>query len=124
MRPKQINVLDVLSLSDVVDLVAERTGLFKKQVKLVLDTFRDVALEQVAAGNAIRWHHFGIFLPVVRYIRQQAPDGSLKMVPNRSQIGFAFYPTSATARLKAAVDVQTLLDRGDYNGPRNKYARP
>ena len=39
---KHYNVLDVLSLQDVVDLIATRTGIFKKDVRAVLDAFKEV----------------------------------------------------------------------------------
>lgn len=122
MRPKQVNVFEVLSLDDLVDLVAARTGLFKKDVRTVLDAMRAVVLEQVASGNAIRWHQFGIFLPLVRFKRQQQPDGT-KVVPAKDRLGLVFYPSTAVSSLKAKVDVERLLERGSYNGPSHGYAR-
>jgi nucleoid DNA-binding protein len=121
LRPKQVNVFSVLSLNDLVDLVASRTGIFKKDVRTVLDTMREVVLEQVASGNAVRWHQFGIFLPLVRFTRERQPDGSTKMVPARHRLGFAFYPSATVSNLKPTVDVERLLERGDYNGPSHRY---
>ena len=120
---KHYNVLDVLSLQDVVDLIATRTGIFKKDVRAVLDAFKEVVCEQVASGRAVRWHQFGLFLPVVRMRREKGPDGKTVTVPEKSQLGLVFYPGRLTARLKPRVSVDLLLERGEYSGPAHRYVQ-
>lgn len=121
-KPKHVNALDVLNIGDVIDKIALDTGYFKKDVKKILTKFREVVLDEVAHGNAVRWSGFGIFLPVIRHYRQKTPDGAVKYKVSKSDMGLVFYPSATCAKMKPKVDVDLLLARGDYDGPSHKYA--
>jgi len=110
-RPKHVDALHVHSFTDLVNMIAERTAMLKTEVRSVLSALREVVIEQVSTGNAIRWHRFGIFLPVLRY------SVTNKGTPTSCQIGMAFYPSLRLHNLEAKVDVQELLQRG-YSGYR------
>lgn len=107
-RPKHIDALCVYSFSDLVDMIAERTSMLKTEVRSVLSTFKEVVIDQVSAGNAIRWRRFGVFLPVLRY---STKDNSA--LPSR--IGLVFYPALSLHAIKPQVDVRELAKRG-YSG--------
>ena len=117
-RPKHFNALHVYSFTDLVDMIARHTGLFKRDVRTVLLALKDMVTEQVSAGNAIRWRGFGIFLPVIRYTRK-VEEGRQTLVPSTSRLGMVFYPAAEMQRLKPMVNVRDLLDMGGYHGPRS-----
>lgn len=118
-----VNVLDVLSFEDLVDLVAADTGIFKKDVRAVLKSMRKVIVEQVAGGKAVRWRDFGIFVPTARRIRVKDEEtGKARWDYERHRVGFAFYPYRAVTVLSAdPAVVKQLLARGEYDGPGHPY---
>jgi hypothetical protein len=119
-RPKQVNALEVLTMSDLVDRISDKSGYTKNNVKTVLSTLREVVLSEVARGNAARWKNFGIFVPVIRYTRSK----DLKRWRlDKTAIGMAFYPSKAVTKLKPEIDVDLLLERGEYDGSRHIYAQ-
>lgn len=119
-RPKQVKALEVLTLSDLVDRVADRSPYTKNNVHTVLKLLREVVVEEIAKGNAVRWYRFGTFVPVVRYKKDKTTN-IFKL--DKSTVGLVFYPSSAITSLKPQVDVDLLLERGEYDGRSHVYTK-
>ena len=56
--------------SDLIDLVAEKAHLSKRDAKAALDTFFDLIIEAVLNGQEVNVTNFGVFEPKVRMSRE------------------------------------------------------
>lgn len=121
MRAPQVKANDVLTIDDVVSKIAVQTGMFKRDVKTVLTAFRDLVLDEVAKGNAIRMHRLGIFVPKLRYVAKKSSDGSKRFVLDTSKLGLVFYPSTSAASLAPKTDVEQLISKGPYDGFKHNY---
>ncbi len=58
-----------VSKDKVIDQIASKTGMSKKDVGEVLMHFQEVVMKEVASGNKVTFTGFGVYQPVKRKAR-------------------------------------------------------
>lgn len=119
-RAPHVQAHEVLSLDDVITKLATQTGMFKSDVRRVVVALRDLILDEVAKGNAVRLYRLGIFVPRPRYMTEKTSDGKKRFVLDKSKLGLVFYPSTPAATLKAKTDVEQLINT-PYTGFKHNY---
>jgi len=84
---------------ELVTLVAERTGLPKKEVAQIYDALIEAIREQVKAGNTVNVKGLGIFRPVEKSARE---------VRNPQTGGKVQVPAKVVLKFKPARSVKVL----------------
>lgn len=56
----------VLHKKEIVDKIAERTGLKKKDIKWMYEAFREIIYEELAKGNSVLLRKLFTIMPTVR----------------------------------------------------------
>lgn len=76
----------------LIGLLAEKTGVQKQNVALIINTFIDTVKEEMASNRKVSMRGFGIFFPVfqdTRPVRNPKTGEELMFVPRNS---FRFKP--------------------------------
>lgn len=87
-----------ISNSELIALVAEKTGKTKKDVKETLAAFEDVVLDIALSNNAVTVGELGIFKPVVRKARTAKVPGTDKTVEVPAKSALAFKASKPASR--------------------------
>lgn len=85
----------VLHKKEIVDKIAEKTGLYKKDIKEMIDSFREIVYEELKEGNEIGLNNlFTIktvvkeagdgFNPILKIYEYRDEHRTVKMIPSAS----------------------------------------
>ncbi|MCC6284254.1 MAG: integration host factor subunit beta [Phycisphaerales bacterium] len=102
------------SKKELVDLVAERTGLKRSDAKIAINEFVDLMREALGAGHRIEFRNFGIFEVKLRRSRKAQNPRTLERVD---------VPPRRTVKFKVGADLKVRLeelDRAAERGLLNK----
>ena len=58
--------IGVVFTQQVIDTVRDRTGASKKDIAFILDTYREIVMEEMLKGNKVEMHRMGFIVPMKR----------------------------------------------------------
>lgn len=75
---------------DLVEMIAEKTGVGRAQVRDIMQAFLDVVIAELAKGNRLEFRDFGVFESKVRAPRKAQNPKTLApvLVPARRTVKF------------------------------------
>ena len=98
---------------DVVERIADKTGLKKTDVKLALQEFLDEIITELGEGNRLEFRDFGVFEVRERKARTAQNPKTLEPVTVPAKFAVKFKPGR---RMKEALDGIAGGDGGDHVG--------
>lgn len=105
-----------LSFTEVEQILSERTGIRRDDIRLVLDEFFYLVFEALRRGHNIRLAHIGFFNVVRTWPRLtwDRATGKLKFIPSIHQIGFRVARSTLNK-------IHAFFTAGHVDPPREEY---
>ena len=82
--------MTTITKKELVNRIAELTGVSRSETKKVVQTFLDLIIEELAKGNRLEFRDFGVFEVKLRKKRQAQNPKTLEkvIVPERKVVKF------------------------------------
>jgi len=99
--------MDTITKKDLIDRVAESTGVKRADAKKVVQAFLDQIVAEIGRGNRLEFRDFGVF-----EVRERAP----RMAQNPKTLQPVAVPAKRTVKFKLGRLMKQKLDRAAAPG--------